>query len=133
MKDWDHPISQAIVDYKRTQKRLATFESLLKHSALDDRIHPTLNQMGAVTGRFSCTEPNAQQMEKGPNLFRDCYIASGPDRVLVCGDFEHIEMRTAAIFANAVTGLTTLLDVFKAGLDIHTMTAADVLHRGLKK
>jgi hypothetical protein len=129
LAEWDHPVGRVIVEYKHAQKRLATFESLLKHSALDGRIHPTLNQMGAVTGRFSCAEPNAQQMEKGPNLFRDCYIASGPDRVLVCSDFKHIEMRTAAIFAHAVTGLTTLLDVFRSGADIHSMTAADVLHR----
>jgi DNA polymerase I-like protein with 3'-5' exonuclease and polymerase domains len=133
LAEWDHSVGRVIVEYKHAQKRLATFESLLKHSALDGRIHPTFNQMGAVTGRFSCTEPNAQQMEKGPNLFRDCYIASGLDRVLVCSDFKHIEMRTAAIFANAVTGLTTLLDVFKAGLDIHTMTAADVLHRAVEE
>ena len=89
--------------------------------------------MGAVTGRFSCAEPNAQQIEKAPNLFRDCYIASGPDRILVASDFKHIEMRTAAIFANAVTHLHTLLDLFKEGLDPHTMTAAAILHRGIEE
>ena len=38
--DWDHPIGHAIVDYKRTQKTPATFESLLELSALDGRFHP---------------------------------------------------------------------------------------------
>jgi DNA polymerase I-like protein with 3'-5' exonuclease and polymerase domains len=129
LESWEHPISQAIVDYKRTQKRLVTFEALLKHSALDGRVHPSLNQMGTVTGRFSCAEPNAQQMEKTANLFRDCYIASGPDRCLVASDFKHIEMRTGAIFAHAASGLRTLLDLFLAGLDPHTMTAAAVLSK----
>ena len=82
-----------------------------------------------MSGRFSCAEPNAQQLENTANLFRDCYIASGPDRCLVVADFKHIEMRTGAIFANAVTGLRTLLDVFLAGQDPHTMTAAAVLSK----
>jgi DNA polymerase family A/3'-5' exonuclease len=102
---WGHPIGEALVDYKQHAKRWKVFRALLEHSARDGRIHATLNQMGAVTGRFSCREINLQQLENGSGLFRDCMIASGPDRVLVCADFKHIELRTACIFATAVTGI----------------------------
>ena len=126
---WEHPIGEAIVDYKRTAKRLAVFQAILKHSARDGKIHSTLNQTGAVTGRFSCREINVQQMERGPSLFRDLYIASGDDRCLVVADAKHIELRTGGICAFYQTGKNVLVDLFREGekADPHAVTAADVI------
>jgi DNA polymerase I len=131
LTQWDHPVGKAILDYKHTQKHATTFARLLNYSRLDGRCHAGLNQSGAVTGRFSCADPNLQQLDRTPGLFRDCLIASHPDRSLIVADFKHIELRTGAIFANAVTGLTNLLDVFRSGLDPHLMTAAAVLSKEL--
>jgi DNA polymerase-1 len=131
---WGHPIGEALVAYKQYDKRLKVFQALLKHSARDGKIHATLNQMGAVTGRFSCREINLQQLENGPELFRDCMIASGSDRVMVCADFKHIELRTACIFATAATNIRTLMDIFLQGekADPHKNTAANILDRPLE-
>jgi DNA polymerase-1 len=129
---WEHPIGAALVDYKQHEKRLKVFQALLKHSARDGKIHATLNQMGAVTGRFSCREINLQQLERGPELYRDCMIASGPDRVLVCGDSEQVELRTGCIFATAATGLRVLMDIFLQGGDVHKHTAANMLKKPLE-
>ena len=132
---WGHPIGEALVDYKQHDKRLKVFRALLKHSAWDGKIHATLNQMGTVTGRFSCREINLQQLERGPELFRDCMIASGPDRVLVCGDSRHVELRTACIFASAATGVRILMDIFLQGenADPHKHTAANILECPLER
>jgi DNA polymerase I len=130
---WGHPIGEALVAYKQYDKRLKVFQALLKHSARDGKIHATLNQMGAVTGRFSCREINLQQLENGSELFRDCMIASGPDRVLVCADFKHVELRTGCLFATATTGIRTLMDIFLSGptADPHRNTAANILSKPL--
>jgi DNA polymerase-1 len=131
---WEHPIGDALVAYKQHEKRLKVFQALLKHSARDGKIHATLNQMGAVTGRFSCREINLQQLENGSELFRDCMIASGSDRVLVCADSKHVELRTACIFATAATDIRILMDIFLQGekADPHKNTAANILDRPLE-
>jgi DNA polymerase I-like protein with 3'-5' exonuclease and polymerase domains len=131
---WEHPIGNALVAYKQYEKRLRVFQALLKHSERDGKIHATLNQMGAVTGRFSCREINLQLLENGPALFRDCMIASGSDRILVCADSKHVELRTACIFATAATGIRILMDIFLQGekADPHKNTAANILDRPLE-
>lgn len=60
-----HPIGQAILDYKTVQKLRSTFmKGLLENAAMfpDGKLHAVFNSIGTKTGRFSCKEPNLQQI-----------------------------------------------------------------------
>lgn len=66
---------------------------------LTERVHPNFHQMGARTGRFSCTDPNMQQVPKpsgdGPNM-RRLWRADDDDHVIIRADYSQQEPRIMA-------------------------------------
>lgn len=66
----NHPLCQAIVDARKVlkmkndfvQKIIEMQEFTCPGAAKYGRIHPQLNLMEAITGRFSCSNPNVQQI-----------------------------------------------------------------------
>lgn len=63
-----HPVAKMIVEAREFNKATGTFiESLIDHASYDGRIHAHINQIrsddgGTVTGRFSMSNPNLQQI-----------------------------------------------------------------------
>lgn len=90
------------------------------------RLHTSLNQTVAATGRLSSTEPNLQNIPiKGDYglRIREAFIAA-PGHVLIAADYSQIEPRILA----HLSGDERLLRVFAHGEDIHTATAVDVFN-----
>ncbi|MEI8223947.1 MAG: DNA polymerase [bacterium] len=122
-----HPIIADIFEYRELQKLLSTYVDNIPEM-LDDqsRLHPELLQMGAATGRFSCQNPNIQNIpirgEQGKRL-RNAFIAPS-DSVLIAADYSQIELRSAAI----LSGDPILIETFKQNKDIHTSVASRVFH-----
>jgi DNA polymerase I len=82
-------------------------------------VHPQINQLGARTGRMSMERPALQTLPRG-RVVRDCFIPR-PDHVLFSADFDGIEMRLLAHFAQD----PALIEAINSG-DIHTNTAQRV-------
>lgn len=62
-----HPIVEKILRYREVGKLLSTYVDKLP-SLVDKttgRIHYQLHQNGTVTGRFSCSQPNLQNIPRG--------------------------------------------------------------------
>lgn len=122
-----HPIIADIFSYRELQKLLSTYIDALP-SLVDEhaRIHPELLQMGAATGRFSCQNPNIQNIpirsDEGKKI-RNAFIA--PEGfLLVSADYSQIELRSAAI----LSGDPVFMDTFRSGKDVHASVAARVFH-----
>lgn len=117
------PIVKILREYRGYEKLVSAFgENLLsKINPKTKRIHPEFNQLGAATGRFSCNNPNFQQIprqsENAP--FRSCFNPD-PGYKLVTTDYSTFEMRIMA----ELSGDTRLIDAFKKGVDVHSHTAA---------
>lgn len=122
-----HPIIADIFEYRELQKLLSTYVDNIP-GMLDQgsRLHPELLQMGAATGRFSCQNPNIQNIpirgEQGKRL-RNAFVAP-KGSVLISADYSQIELRSAAI----LSGDPILLETFSQNKDIHTSVAARVFH-----
>lgn len=58
-----YPILRVYAQYKDLQKALS-FNYLEWVHPVTGKIHPEFNQMGAATGRFTCYNPNLQQVSK---------------------------------------------------------------------
>lgn len=122
-----HPIITDIFEYRELQKLLSTYvDNIPEMVDATSRLHPELLQMGAATGRFSCQNPNIQNIpirgEQGKRL-RNAFVAP-KGSVLIAADYSQIELRSAAI----LSGDPVLLETFKENKDIHTSVASRVFH-----
>ncbi len=119
----DNPTVKILREYRGYEKLVSAFgENLLsKINPVTKRIHPEFNQLGAATGRFSCNNPNFQQIprqsENAP--FRSCFNPE-PGYKLVTTDYSTFEMRIMA----ELSGDPNLVDAFRRGVDVHSNTAA---------
>lgn len=117
----DHPSVKLLLDYRRAAKFVTSFgESLLRFVTPAGRIHPEYVQIGASTGRMSCTRPNWQQVpSKGDGKRLRELVVAGPRNVLLTADFSNIELRILA----DISGDETMLRLFATGEDLHSYTA----------
>jgi DNA polymerase-1 len=117
----EHPVIPLLIEYKEIGKLRSSFtQKLPKDVKHDGKIHPWHNSWGAATGRFTCKNPNTQQIPAKRPEIRHLFLATGPDRVLVSIDYSQIELRVLAHMANE----TILIEAFEKGQDIHSTTAA---------
>lgn len=117
----EHPLADLLRKYRLARKRSTTYGAgWLDHVADDDRVYPGWRQLGASSGRMSCSDPNMQQLPRGD--YRSCVVAS-VGRLLVKADYSQIELRIAA----KISGDKALLDAYRAGEDLHIRTARNVL------
>lgn len=124
----DYPIVEKILEYRQYAKLKSTYvDGLLSVLTSEHKIHSTFNQTITATGRLSSTEPNLQNIpvkfEMGKKI-RKMFIPSSSDYVFLDGDYSQIELRVLAHIADD----TTLIEAFKQGMDIHTLTASQVFH-----
>ena len=120
-----HPMIEEILDYRQLTKLKSTYvDGLDKVIAPDGRIHTSFQNTVTATGRLSSTEPNLQNIpvrtELGAEL-RNMFMAR-PGYVLVDADYSQIELRLLAHIA----GDEAMLQGFRSGEDIHTITASQV-------
>jgi len=117
----EHKVVALLLEYKEIGKLRSSFtQKLPKEVKADGRIHPWHNTWGAATGRFTCTDPNTQQIPAKRPEVRHLFLANGEDRILVSMDYSQIELRVLAHMANE----TVLIKAFEQGRDIHSTTAA---------
>lgn len=116
------------------EKRIARLDKLIStyrwwsrdYVDFDGRIRCRLHPLAADSGRFSCTEPNLQQVPSehtAPGL-RGCFVPA-PGHVFVIADYAQIELRVAAHLAPC----DALRRVFREGRDPHRATAATITGR----
>lgn len=117
----EHEAVELLLEYKEIGKLRSSFtKKLPREVKYDGRIHPWHNTWGAATGRFTCSNPNTQQIPAKRPEVRHLFRSNGNDRILVSLDYSQIELRVLAHLADE----TVLIDAFKNGRDIHSTTAA---------
>lgn len=119
----DHPLAGLVRDHRGAAKRAAAYGAAWvdKHVDAAGLVRPSWNQLGAESGRMSCSDPNLQQVPRGPE-YRRCFVAR-PGCVLVKADYSQIELRIAARVADE----RVMIAAYQEGRDLHTLTAASIL------
>ena len=124
----EHEIAQLILDYRKYAKLKSTYTESLPQliDKKDNRIHTTYNQAQTTTGRLSSSNPNLQNIpirtEEG-NKIRQAFSAQDKDNYLILSaDYSQIELRLLA----HVSKDENLINAFKSGIDVHTLTASKV-------
>ncbi|MGB1250229.1 MAG: DNA polymerase I, partial [Candidatus Promineifilaceae bacterium] len=122
----DQGLIDLILEYRETGKLQSTYVDALPkmvHSHTG-RVHTSLNQTGAVTGRLSSNTPNLQNIPIRTELGRQVRkgFVARPGWKFVAADYSQVELRILA----HVSQDEALLSAFKNDLDIHRATAATV-------
>jgi DNA polymerase-1 len=122
----DHEIVPAIEEWRELTKLVNTYLGPLPTLIGEGgRLHTTINQTVAATGRLSTSSPNLQAIPIRTELgreIRSAFVAE-PGSRLLSADYSQIELRILA----HVSGEPKLREAFARGEDIHTATAAEVL------
>ncbi|MGY0230831.1 DNA polymerase I [Longispora urticae] len=120
-----HPVLEHLLRHRDVARLKSTVEGLLKSVSDDGRIHTTLNQTVAATGRLSSTDPNLQNIpirtEEGRRIRRAFIVGSGYETLLTA-DYSQIEMRIMAHLSEDAD----LIAAFQSGEDLHTTVARKV-------
>jgi DNA polymerase-1 len=126
-------IAQKMLEYREMQKLKSTYVDSLPTMIhpLTGRLHTSLSQTGAATGRLSSSNPNLQNIpirnEAGRQIRRG--FVARPGWQFVAADYSQVELRILA----HVSGDTGLVEAFRLDQDIHKATAAAVFSIPLEK
>lgn len=121
-----HPFLDALLAHRDVNKLRQIVETLLKAVRPEEkRIHTTLVQVGASTGRLASTDPNLQNIpvrsEEGRRI-REAFIHAPEYATLLTADYSQIEMRIMA----HLSGDEGLIQAFNEGEDLHRFVGARI-------
>lgn len=94
LQEIDTPLTRALLEYRKMSKLIDAFLISLPKSIepYDSKIHTSLNQYGAATGRFSSSSPNLQQIpSRGDAKELRRIFGAGKGNVLLSSDFSQQE------------------------------------------
>ena len=120
-----YPIIGTLLEYRTVQKALTSYgQNMIELiNPKTGRLHADFRQIGAPTGRFSCTNPNIQQVPHAAE-YRRCFSGHPSGRRLVIADYSQIELRILAEFS----GDRGFIDAFNSDADLHRVTASQVFN-----
>src|SRR5210317_1555931 len=134
LQNHPHELPKLIADAREINKAHTTFiDSITKH-AVDGRIHADINQIrsdagGTVTGRFSMSNPNLQQIparhpELGP-MIRSIFI---PEENTTWGSFDYSQQEPRILVHYAklqnLEGVDGIVEAYQKGdADFHQVVA----------
>jgi len=126
------PVVPLVLKYRELEKLRNTYIDALPKLVEDDgRIHTKFDQLGTSTGRISSSDPNLQNIpvrsEEGEEIRKAFIVEDGFK--LVSFDYSQIDLRVAAHISDD----KKLMEAFKKGEDIHSITAKEVFGKTSEK
>lgn len=121
-----HKLPALVLDYRSLSKLKSTYADALPKliHPQTGRIHTSLNQQVAATGRLSSSNPNLQNIpvrtDRGREI-RKAFIA-GEGMVLIAADYSQIELRVIA----SISEDAAMMQAFQDDQDIHARTAMEI-------
>jgi Autographiviridae DNA polymerase len=128
----DIPFLQALAAMSALNKDLGTYyittdeesgeqKGMLTLVDTDGIVHHSLNHVNTVTGRFSSSNPNLQNVSgAGKSDVKSLFISRYPDGYIIQSDFTALEIYVQAI----LTMCRQLIEDLKQGLDMHCVRVA---------
>ena len=118
----ESPVAAKIKAIRNHEKRASTYFLNYKNCVVDGKIHPSMNTAGTVTGRFSYSMPNLQNIPKddtdNPTNVRKAFIPP-PEHKVLSIDYSQQEYRIMLDYA----GQHDMIAAINAGADVHQVTA----------
>ena len=118
-----------IQEYRKNEKLLGTYAiGIYDQRSSVNRVHGSINQTEATTGRMSITKPALQTLPKKDTRIRKIFIPT-PGFKMWFMDLDQIEYRLFAHYAQA----SGLIEAIKNGYDVHAATAALIYNKSISE
>lgn len=131
LKKLANPAAQDILEYRDAKSKGNFYNGFLYHADSNGDVHPNFNQDGTVTGRFSSSEPNFQNLtseEDAEEIAQEFVVRRAiiprPGYIFIMPDFDQMEYRMMFDYACKMVGYESeLVKKIKSGVDPHQATA----------
>jgi DNA polymerase I-like protein with 3'-5' exonuclease and polymerase domains len=135
-KTYPHLVLESYSRFKVCNTAIKYLESY-KRALTDGKIFPSFNQVGTSTTRYSCSNPNTQNISKGKELTEgekpeyNLRKVFGPEkgRKWFCIDYSQLQLRIFAF----VSGDRSMIQAFERGYDFHSFVASTLLRKDIDK
>jgi len=129
LKSIGHPLFTKLIEYKEkykfyTDNFVALPEKIHKRTG---RIQASFNQMGTETGRFTCNDPNLQQIPRRKEI-RNCFRPEMGNKFIIA-DYSQIELRIGAELSED----PVMIEAYSQGRDLHTLTASFITGKAIEE
>ena len=125
LKSIDHPVGSKVAKLVLKWRELEKIDNTYLNSYIkihkNGRIHPRFNACGTLTGRFSGSDPNMQNIPKD-NSIRRIFT---PDTEFIDMDFSQLELKLMAHASDQ----SNMIEAFNDGADLHSYTAALLMNK----
>ncbi|MFA5238352.1 MAG: DNA polymerase [Phycisphaerae bacterium] len=119
-----HEVIDLLIEYRKYNTWYSTFvKGITKKIKKNGKVYANFNQAGAISGRYSSSKPNLQNIPRDEtNLkIRGIFIAP-PGYKIICADYSQLELRLISRFS----GDPKLVYAYKNDIDVHTLTASQM-------
>lgn len=89
-------LATSTINYRQALKLANTYFSNFINDNINGYVHPSINTMGARTGRMSIQNPALQTLPKGDDTVRRAFLPKDDDHVIVTSDLDQVEFRMFA-------------------------------------
>lgn len=86
-------LAETTLSYRQSLKVANTYFANFINDNTDGFVHPSINTMGARTGRMSIQNPALQTLPKGDDTVRRAFLPKDDDHVIVTSDLDQVEFR----------------------------------------
>lgn len=110
---------ERLLEFKKNEKLLRTYVEGIQDRMKYNIIRPNFLQHGTTSGRYSCKNPNFQNLPRDDKRVKACIVAR-PGHIFVGADFAQLEPRVFSSFAKD----ERLLRCFADGDDFYSVVGA---------
>jgi DNA polymerase I-like protein with 3'-5' exonuclease and polymerase domains len=115
----DYPVIEAFQEWRTSDKFLSTYIDPMARRSV---VHPSFRQIGAWTGRMSCSRPNMQNIPKRAGKEVRAMFVPRTECAFVVADYKSIEIRLLAYYLND----PAYTELIESGHDPHAWMAANI-------
>lgn len=127
LEEINTPLTKSLLEYRKMEKLIDAFLIALpkRVEPSTGKIHTSLNQYGAATGRFSSSSPNLQQIpSRGEAKEIRRIFGASKGNILMSSDFSQQEPRILAHMSDD----QNMKDTYAMGRDLYSTMASQAFH-----
>jgi DNA polymerase-1 len=119
-------LADTTLKYRKALKVANTYFSNFITDNIDGYVHPSINTMGARTGRMSIQNPALQTLPKGDDTVRRAFLPKDDDHVIITSDLDQVEFRMFATLSQDPNLIQLFLRADATGSDPFTEIGREI-------